>query len=116
MSPSNLLHPLPASLPQEVSDILATGAGVRIERIVSYGQRSPDDFWYDQSENEWVAVLAGAAQLRFEDGLLLQMQAGDHVEIVAGRRHRVEWTAPDLATVWLAVFYRPISQDVIDAR
>jgi cupin 2 domain-containing protein len=24
-------------------------------------------FWYDQTDGEWVLVLAGAARLRFED-------------------------------------------------
>ena len=30
---------------------------VRIEKIVSNGQVSPKDFWYDQDENEFVIIL-----------------------------------------------------------
>ena len=33
------------------------------------------------------------------------LRAGDFVDIAPHRRHRVEWTTPDTATVWLAVFY-----------
>ena len=43
------------------------GAGVRIERIVSTGQASPPGFWYDQPDDEFVVLLAGAAALRFEE-------------------------------------------------
>ena len=55
-------------------------------------------------ENEFVLLVQGAARLRFEDAVL-EMQAGDWVDIPAHRKHRVEWTLPDQKTVWLAVFY-----------
>ena len=80
--------------------------GVRIERIVSTGQCSPPDFRYDQAEGEWVLVLRGAARLRFADEEADRwLGPGDWVEIAPHRRHRVEWTAPDEVTVWLAVFF-----------
>jgi cupin 2 domain-containing protein len=107
MKPPNLLHALPAQLPSEIVDVLVCSAGMRIERIVSRGHCSPEGFWYQQTENEWVTLLAGEARLCFDDGSVLHMTPGDHVEIRAGQRHRVEWTAPDVATVWLAVFYGP---------
>ncbi len=100
----NLLRNLPQS-PDEVFEDLVASGSVRIERIVSRGQSSPDGFWYDQASHEWVALLEGAARLQFEDGLLVELGPGDHVNIPAGTRHRVAWTAPDRATVWLAVFY-----------
>ena len=34
----------------------------KIERIVSRGHASPEDFWYDQEENEWVMVVKGTAR------------------------------------------------------
>ena len=87
---------------------LAGRDGVRIERIVSHGHVSPAGFWYDQPEVEWVAVLSGAARLRLADPEeVLELGPGDCIEIAAHRRHRVEWTAPDEATIWLAVFYPP---------
>ena len=106
----NLLRDLPDARAGEIVEQLAGGAktpgAVRIERIVSHGQASPDGFWYEQEEAEFVLVLAGAARLRFADGEVLALGAGDWVDIAPHRRHRVEWTDPDRPTVWLAVFYR----------
>ena len=100
----NLLSSIPAALPTELTETLVQATHVRIERIVSRGHASPPDFWYDQSENEWVLLMRGAARLRFEDELI-EMKPGDFVNIAAHRKHRVEWTAPDEATIWLAVYY-----------
>lgn len=103
----NLLHDLPDALAGEVTERLVEAAAVRIERIVSHGQASPAGFWYDQDEAEWVLVLRGAARLRFEDEVDARtLRPGDHVEIAAHRRHRVDWADPSQPTVWLAVFYR----------
>lgn len=83
---------------------LLTHPGVRIERIVSSGQASPPGFWYEQPQAEWVLLLQGEAQLRFEDEPAPRaLKPGDFVEIAPLRRHRVEFTHPHLPTVWLAV-------------
>ncbi len=103
---NNLFANLPAALPTELVTVLAENSHVRIERIVSTGQCSPDGFWYDQAEHEWVIVLKGAAKLEFHDGAALHLTPGDSVLIPAHQRHRVAWTTPDEPTVWLAVFYR----------
>ena len=80
--------------------------GLRIERIVSTGQCSPPDFWYDQPEGEWVVLLQGEARLRFADEAeSRQLKAGDFLNIAAQRRHRIDWTTPDETTVWLAIHY-----------
>lgn len=101
-----LFDDVPRDLPEEIAAELLVRPGLRIERIVSRGHASPPGFWYDQDEAEWVAVLRGAARLRFEGGEEVALGPGDHVEIAAHRRHRVEWTTPEEPTVWLAVFYR----------
>lgn len=101
-----LLSNIPKTLPEELTTVLQEGNGVRIERIVSTGHRSPDGFWYDQPENEWVLVLQGAARLQFEDRMV-ELVTGDHINIPAHQKHRVEWTSTDEPTVWLAVFYWP---------
>ena len=80
--------------------------GLVIERIVSSGQASPPGFWYDQPQAEWVLLLQGEALLRFADeDEARRLRPGDWLDIVAHRRHRVEWTAPDRLTIWLAVFH-----------
>ena len=107
MDTGNLLGQIPTALPEELFQVLALGAGMRIERIVSRGHASPPDYWYDQPENEWVMVVSGEAKLRFEkDGRLVHLAAGDYVNIEAHERHRVEWTRPESETIWLAVFYQ----------
>lgn len=104
---ANLYEGLPRELPEERIDALLDVPAVRVERIVSRGHRSPDEFWYDQATHEWVIVLSGHARLRFEDdGQPVEMGPGAYVHIPAHRRHRVEWTTPDEATVWLAVHYQ----------
>jgi cupin 2 domain-containing protein len=102
----NLLAHLPAALPEELFERIGGNEGCRIERIVSRGHASAAGFWYDQQEHEWVLLLAGAACLAFEDGRTLELAPGDWVEIPAHCRHRVEWTAAGVTTIWLAVFYR----------
>ncbi len=101
----NLFDDIPAQVPQELITTLLSTENVRIARIVSHGHSSPEGFWYDQFEAEWVVVLQGAARLRFEDETSpAELRPGDFVHIPAHRKHRVEWTTPDEPTVWLAVF------------
>jgi cupin 2 domain-containing protein len=100
----NVFQNLPKSLPQELVQTLLHAENLRIERIVSHGHASPDGFWYDQDQAEWVIVLTGAARLRIDDALL-EMKPGDFVNIPAHKKHRVEWTSPGEPTVWLAVHY-----------
>ncbi len=104
---ANLFAGLPsaAAVDEQFADILQR-PGLRIERIVSTGQASPEGFWYDQPEGEWVVVLQGEAKLRFADEAdARHLKTGDFIDIAPHRRHRVEWTDPDRPTVWLAVHY-----------
>lgn len=102
----NLLANIPSSLDRELIEILAQGKQCRIERIVSMGQTSPPGFWYDQTEDEWVAVLQGHARLSLQEPEeSVELFAGDHLLIKAHRKHRVEATSAEPATVWLAVFF-----------
>lgn len=98
----NLFDGLPAGpTGDETTDTLLAGAAVRIERIVSFGQSSG---WYDQDEDEWVAVLTGSGVLEFEDGATRELAPGDFEYLPRHRRHRVASTAQGEPTVWLAVF------------
>ena len=103
----NLFRALPAALPEELFTVLATGDGVRIERIVSRGQASPPGYWYDQDQHEFVLVVSGWAQVQIAgEATPRALQAGDHLLLPAHCRHRVAATAADQDTVWLAVFFR----------
>jgi len=101
---NNLYAHLTSNAAAEQFTELFSRPGVRVERIVSTGQASPPGFWYDQPHAEWVVLLQGAAQLRFEDEAAPRLLApGDWLEIAPRRRHRVEATQADPPTVWLAV-------------
>jgi cupin 2 domain-containing protein len=83
---------------------LLTAPAVRIARIVSHAHASPPDFWYDQRDDEWVMVLAGAAGLLIDgEDKARRLGPGDYLLIPSHVRHRVEWTAADEPTVWLAI-------------
>ncbi|MBP2294102.1 cupin domain-containing protein [Azospirillum rugosum] len=99
-----LLDDLPSGpLPDELFTTLAATPGVRIERILSTGQASPEGFWYDQAWDEFVLLVQGAAGLQIEGEGERVLGPGDWAMIPARTRHRVAWTDPDAPTVWLAV-------------
>ncbi len=103
---TNLFRDLPTGAASEQFVELLSCSGLRIERIVSSGQISPPDFWYDQPQGEWLVVLQGEAKLAFEDETArCVLKPGDFVDIAPHRRHRVEWTHPEVPTIWLAVHY-----------
>lgn len=103
---ANLFAESIGALPEEAVDTLAVSDHVRIERIVSRGHASPPGFWYDQDDHEWVAVLQGRARIAFEGrDRPVSLGPGDHLLIRAHQRHRVEFTAADRDTIWLAVFF-----------
>jgi cupin 2 domain-containing protein len=90
---------------KEISTILAEGKNVRIEHIVSIGQVTESEFWYDQTENEFVAVLQGDAKILFDNGKEKHLTKGDYLTIPAHCRHKVTYTSINPACIWLAVFY-----------
>jgi cupin 2 domain-containing protein len=103
----NLLQGIPTTLPDEWTTTLGGTSDVRVERILSRGHRSPDGFWYDQEQTEFVLLVAGAAVVEFEGAAPRSLSSGDWLEIPARVRHRVAWTDPNTDTVWLAVFFAP---------
>lgn len=82
---------------------------IRIERIVSNGQKSEEDFWYEQEENEFVLLLDGDAVLEIqnEDGSIkeIELNKNEYINIKAYVKHRVKYTNTSKPTVWLAIFY-----------
>ena len=49
-------------------------------------------------------VLKGSARLSFENGSI-ELNPGDHINIRAHQKHRVDWTTSAENTIWLAMFY-----------
>ncbi len=83
MKKSYFFDDLPEDIEREITETLIQSSSVRIEKIVSQGQSSPINFWYDQPENEWVIVLRGSAILEFEGGEFIQLDEGDYINIPA---------------------------------
>jgi len=79
-----------------------------LERIVSHGQSTPVGEWFDQDTDEWVLLLKGSATLKIEkQSNCIDLVPGDMIEIPARCRHRVEKTAANGPTIWLALHYSP---------
>ena len=102
---NNIFTNIPQNLKSEVFEHLVNTDNVKVERIISPSQHSPDTGWLDQKTNEWVIVLKGEAVLSYEQGAPKHLKTGDYINIPAHAKHRVEWTDPDNETIWLAIHY-----------
>lgn len=102
---NSLFANLPNHLPEELCQTLFQNPTLRIERILSQGQHSAENVWYDQEQTEWVLLLQGQARLSFFEAEPLEMLAGDYLLIPAHCKHRVEWTPNDQISIWLAVHF-----------
>ncbi|AFH49579.1 Cupin 2 domain-containing protein [Ignavibacterium album JCM 16511] len=65
MNLKNFFSNIPDNLQDELIETVLKSDSIRIERIISKGQFSPENFWYNQSENEWVIVLEGKALIKY---------------------------------------------------
>lgn len=77
---------------------------IKVEKIVSNGQSSPLNFWYEQKENEYILLLEGFAILEFED-YEVELKKGDCLNINSMQKHRVKFTSQEEPTIWFAIFY-----------
>jgi cupin 2 domain-containing protein len=113
---ANLFADLPKPETGEAfAEVLRRG-NVHIERIVS--SAAPEPVLYDQTQDEWVLLLTGAATIDVA-GEVLELTAGDHLFIPAHCPHRLLATSADPPCVWLAVHIWPtaaVSDDDEGAR
>ena len=106
MDVKNIYSGIPGHIPDELFEELVRSDGCRIERIISLGHTTPAGVWCDQIENEWVLLLKGKARLTIEGSHCpIEMNPGDYIRIPAHCKHRVEYTASDQETLWLAIHY-----------
>lgn len=106
MEINNFFKQIPKELEQEIFQPLFEGNRFRIERIISKGQITPENQWYDQEEHEWVLLLKGSARLIFANQSdEIHLREGDSLLIPAHERHRVSWTDAEQETIWLAIHY-----------
>lgn len=83
--------------------VLYENSKIRVESIISYGNKSPDGFWYCQEEDEWVMLAKGGAELQFE-GETVNLCVNENMYIPAYKKHRVSYASPDAE--WLCVFVK----------
>jgi cupin 2 domain-containing protein len=108
-SPTNLFSDLPEQAEEEIFTTLLQRPECRVERIVSYGQSSPEGFWFDQAWDEWVLLIQGSAELDVE-GQTVKLVPGDHLLIRAGQKHRLTYTDQNQPTVWLAIHLNELTK------
>jgi cupin 2 domain-containing protein len=103
---TNIFKNIPDQLPAELIECIFKQDAIQIERIISKGHTTPTDHWYDQQWDEWVMLLQGEATILYESNQTFHLIAGDYLLIPAHTKHRVEWTPPDIITLWLAIHLR----------
>ncbi len=91
------------TLTDEFFGELLKGRAFRLEKIVSAGHITPKDSWYDQEADEWVLLVRGEAAIEFEDCTVVELKAGDFLQIDAHERHRVIYTSAEPSCCWLAL-------------
>ena len=103
----NLRDGLPSGvLADERFDVLIQQRDLRIERIVSSGQITPEGEWYDSEGAEFVLVVSGAARLRIEgEAADRELDEGGYIFLPQHCRHRVTFTRTTPPTIWLAVHF-----------
>ena len=104
MDKKNLFTDIPDFSKNELIEEIMNKSNFRIEKIVSFGNSSPQEFWYDQQEDELVFLLKGSATLEFSDKEIF-LKPGDYIFIPAHTKHRINKTDRKKATVWLALFF-----------
>ncbi len=91
---------------EEIFETLCKDERIHIERIISSGQKSQPDTWYQEENNEFVVLLKGRASLEFENGKIIHLTQGDHILIPSGLKHRVSYTSKMPHCIWLAVHFK----------
>jgi cupin 2 domain-containing protein len=104
MAAFNLFKPEHFSGEQERFETLLQQHNVTIERILSPGGLRSRTFI--QSQDEWVCLLQGEAQLEMDERKL-QLKAGETLFIPAGTPHRVLNTSHRPTCIWLTVHIHP---------
>lgn len=84
-------------------EVLFENICVRIERILSFGVVSPQEYWYDQDMVEMVFVLKGSGIIELADKEI-SLKADDYYLIQPHVKHRVKYTSEDC--VWLCVYVK----------
>ncbi|WP_116963774.1 cupin domain-containing protein [Fastidiosibacter lacustris] len=98
------LFTIPKRSKDEIFEIITKTPNLKVERIVSYGQTTPHNQPYLQSNNELVFVLQGQAQIIMHD-MTYQLNTGDSLLIPQNTKHWVSYTSNNPPVIWLAIHF-----------
>ncbi|QKF78920.1 cupin domain-containing protein [Arcobacter defluvii] len=104
MKKYNIFDEIPIDKSEEKFFEIFKNEKIKIEKIVSNGQNSPENFWYEQEQSEYILLLEGFAILEFGD-FEVELKKGDCLNIKAMQKHRVKFTSQTEPTIWFTVFY-----------
>jgi cupin 2 domain-containing protein len=90
---------------EEIVDLIEKNRIIKIERIISFGQKTPDNVWLCEKNEEWVILLKGKSLIIFENGLKYSLHKGDYISINANTKHRVEYTSKKPPCIWLTIHF-----------
>ena len=94
MKPENIFAQIAEAGEEEQFDLLFKSPNCRIDRIVSSGHSSNDEF---------ILLIQGEATLEFEDRKVT-LKKGDYLHIPKNCKHRLDSTSIEPVCVWLCVF------------
>lgn len=117
----NIFENISPNNSEESIEILYKNMNSRIERIISSGQTTPENIWYDQIEEEWIVLLQGEAVLlikkmdndpdwekdtKTNSNMYkeIKLKKGDTFLIKAHQKHRVIYTSQNPPCIWLCYF------------
>ncbi len=103
---NNIFTNIPLTIKEELFEKLINGKNFFLERIISDGHASPENFWYDQEQNEFIMLLSGGAELFYDNGKSFKLKPGDYMIIPSHQKHRVNKTSVNEKTIWLALHYK----------
>lgn len=101
---SNIFNSNSEKINEEVLENLIKTDSFLLERIISEGHTTPEGYFYDQKQNEFVLLLKGFAKIAFED-CEVELKEGDYLIIPAHKKHRVTYTSEKEKTFWLTLYY-----------
>ncbi len=107
---SNIFENLPLGTETEIFENIFSDENILIERIVSNGVSSPVNFWYNQTEDEWVLLLDGEAEIEFANESK-KLKKGDFLFIPANQKHRVSYVSKQPNCIWLAIHFKKNRHD-----
>jgi cupin 2 domain-containing protein len=89
----------------EIFDIILNNKNIKIERIISSGQRTNDNEWLVQDKSEWVLLLQGEATIIIYENKTIKLSKGDYLYIPENTKHKVDYTSKNPHCIWLAIHF-----------